>query len=283
MVTGASGLVGRHLTERLLREGFKVCAVYYAGTPRRAHENLQWVRCDLQQEPPETVDPASIDTLVHAAALQPTDTDSDEVCYRVNSRIDQQVFAYCARNPAMRIAYLSSIYIEKYPETGLAEHSLYLSGKLDSERQLERMKNPWAVFRISSPYGIYQRYRNVLKKFMENAMAGKELLVYGSGGRTQDFIAADDIADAILIYIQKNILPGIFNICSSSPVSMKELADIIAVRAPRSVAVRFAGQPDPQEQYRSDFDNSSARKTLGWAPRTSLEEGITDWFNYLQR
>ncbi len=282
MVTGASGLVGRHLTELLLRKNYAVDGIYFGEAPARRHEYLRWIRCNLQEDSLTGIDPATVHALVHAAALQPADSSPDETCYQANTRIDKRVFEFCSRNRDMPVVYLSSIYISQFPEAELEKHSRYLSGKRNSEKVLEQLGNPWGVFRISSPYGIYQRYRNVLKKFMENALAGKELLVFGSGERTQDFIAADDVAEALLLFLEKKMTSGIFNICSGKPVSMIELARLISSRAPHPVPVKLTGQPDPQDDYRAVFDNSGAREKLNWSPRMELDKGIAAWFTYLQ-
>ncbi len=283
LITGASGLVGRHLIDNLLNEDVHIYALYNSSLPELNHKNLSWLKCDLENEFIVGINVNQINAVIHCAALTPTDVLSDETCYKANSIFDAKVFDFCNTNWDIKIVYLSSIYIENYKEEELINYSRYLYGKWQSEQQLKKMKNNWASFRISSPYGIHQTYRNVLKKFIENAIKGKDLLVYGTGNRTQDFIAANDIAEAILMFLKTNLSKCVFNICSGKPVSMKELAAIVKNSSGINIAIINANKPDDQEDYRADFDNFSTQRVLKWHPKTSLQSGITEWLKFLKQ
>ena len=145
------------------------------------------------------------------------------------------------------------------------------------------MKNAWGSFRISSPYGIHQTYRNVFKVFMEKALNGEDLVIHGSGNRTQDFVSANDVAEAIQQFLESDITRGIYNICSAAPVSMKELAEKIQLGTGNRIGIKNSGQPDKQEDYRVNFSNTDTTASLGWRPRTTLQQGINDWFKFLKR
>jgi nucleoside-diphosphate-sugar epimerase len=283
LITGASGLVGRHLIDSLVNEEYRLYALYYLSEPSFTHENVTWIKCDLQTESLPVIRDKIIDVIVHCAALTPTTFISDESCYIANTVFDAKVLDFCNSNPDTAIIYLSSIYIEKYKTDELIEHSKYLYRKWQSEQQIFQLKNRSICLRISSPYGIHQMYRNVLKKFLENAVKGENIFIYGTGSRTQDFIAANDVAEAILLVIKNDLNNEILNICSSQPVSMKELATIVADVAENKIAVELANQPDAQEEYRADFNNTVARQKLNWYPATSLHIGIAEWYKFLKK
>lgn len=283
LITGASGLIGRHTIYCLLEKNTDhICALYNRTKPSLEHERITWIKADLTKEPVTGIKPDEITAVIHCAALSPTSVYSDELCAETNRNIDKHVFNFCEGNPSITIAYLSSIYLERYSEDQLAQDSQYLYQKRQSEQRLASMPNKWAAFRISSPYGIHQTYRNVFKRFMEKAMAGEDLLLHGTGSRTQDFIAADDVAAAILLFLTSNVT-GIFNVCSSKPVSMLELAETVRQNSPNPVKVVFSGEPDSQENYRVDFDNKETFTRLGWRPVISLQQGIQHWFSFLQQ
>lgn len=283
LITGASGLIGRHTIDLLLPGEYKLYAHYNSSSPGLTHEKLTWFKADLRASLPPGIIPEKLDAVIHCAALQPTSYNSDELCYNTNKLIDKTILDLCESDPAIKIAYLSSIYLERYSENELETNSKYLYQKRQSEIRLSGMKNPWASFRISSPYGIHQTYRNVFKVFMEKALKGEELVIHGSGSRTQDFVSANDVAEAIGHFLQSDLTKGIFNICSAEPVSMKELAEKIRLGSGNAMEIKNSGQPDKQEDYRVNFSNKNTAITLGWRPPTSLQQGINDWFKFLRQ
>jgi UDP-glucose 4-epimerase len=283
LITGASGLIGRHAIDLLLGGDNRIYAHYNSATPGLTDEKLTWFKADLRESLPPGIIPEKLDAVIHCAALQPTSYNSDELCYNTNKLIDKTILDLCENDPASKIAYLSSIYLERYPENELANNSKYLYQKRQTEIRLAGMKNPWASFRISSPYGIHQTYRNVFKIFMEKALNGEDLVIHGSGSRTQDFVAANDVAEAIRQFLPSDITKGIFNVCSAEPVSMKELAEKIRLGSGNDIGIKNSGQPDAQEDYRVNFSNKDTAITLGWRPHTSLQQGINDWFKFLRQ
>lgn len=283
LITGASGLIGRHMIDCLLEKSTDhIVGLCNRTKPQLDHERITWIQVDLTKEPVTGIKPEEITTVIHCAALSPTSVYSDELCADTNRNIDKHVLDFCEANPAITIAYLSSIYLERYTEEQLEQNSQYLYQKRQSEHRLAAMKNKWAAFRISSPYGIHQTYRNVFKRFMEKAMAGEDLLLHGTGSRTQDFIAADDVTAAILLFLYTNVI-GIFNVCSSQPVSMLDLAETVKQNSPNPIKIVFSGEPDSQENYRVNFDNSETFIRLGWKPAVSLQQGVQNWFSFLQQ
>lgn len=284
LITGASGLIGRHTIALLLKDSdVAISGLYNENLPAFSHDRVTWIKANLKGGTIPGVRSDDINAVIHCAALSPTSVYSDELCYEINKPVDKTVLDFCEANSNIRVIFLSSIYLERYTEDDLWLKSKYLYQKRQSEYRLMTMKNKWASLRISSPYGIHQTYRNVFKQFMEKALNGENLIVHGTGSRTQDFVAADDVAEAIHIILRGNTTNGIYNICSSEPVSMKQLAEIIASAADRPVEVLMSGKPDSQEDYRVNFDNSEAKARLGWTPHTSLKKGISSWFNYLKQ
>jgi nucleoside-diphosphate-sugar epimerase len=105
-------------------------------------------------------------------------------------------------------------------------------------------------------------------------MNGRDLLVYGSGNRTQDFTFASDVAEACWLAFDRNA-QGVFNITGGEPVTMKGLAEVVLECAGTSGSRIVVGSvPDPQDDYRGIFSIEKARREIGFEPRVTLKEGL---------
>lgn len=281
LVTGACGLVGSEIVEYLRTIGISVTAV-----GRQSKDGDQYICCDLESDDLRQHIPESYDYIIHAAACIPGKQYSDDECYEHNRRIDTNVFELAYTMQA-GVIYISSAVLYglsdpsvKTEESEVCFLSRYHRGKYESEEQLLNLMIPTYIFRIPSPYGYRQVNRNVLKIFIENAVARKDITYYGEGSRTMNFVHVHDIAAAVGQAVTRQQY-GIYNIASSKAVSMRELAAIVENTCSEVLgyhtAVIRAGQPDPQENVRFLLSIEKAKKNLDWRPEISLEDGIKDW------
>lgn len=290
LVTGATGFLGRYVVRRLVADGLSVHGVSRSGGDvdgltvdaldlTDGHAYLEWR------------DGKSFDAVVHLAAdipgrpaATPGDRDSDaERMLIANTAMTLHALAL-ADLPESHIIYASgaSVY-GSAPDTAPADEetppnpgNLYVAAKYVGE-VLCRQRTAGdglvsTVLRISSPCGPGQKRDTVMRTFIKSAIEGRDLIVYGDGRRTQDFIFAEDVAEAVLQALRRRA-EGVFNIASGVPVSMMQLAEaVLAVVGGKSRIV--PGPPDPQEDYRASISIAKARRELDWSPRVSLEEGL---------
>lgn len=284
LVTGGAGLIGTAVCRRLLDAGHQVIATYFHTAPPNLNPEIAWRQCDLSAA--EALEGVCVDAVAHcAAALPATFGDAEDVA-EVNRAIDASVLGMIERT-GVPLVYASgaSLYGGAEPAgagalteaTPLAPEGPYLAEKVWAEsrgRELaERIGSRFTALRINAPYGPGQRAQTVLVRFIDQAVAGRALRYYGEGTREQDFTYVDDVAAAFEAALAGP--GGVFNISGGHPVTMRELATLVAEAAgldPR--LVEAAGVPDPQEGRRARFDISAARRTLGWAPQVPLRAGI---------
>lgn len=113
----------------------------------------------------------------------------------------------------------------------------------------------------------------LLRKAHVAKQAGASILtLWGSGTPRREFLHVDDLADACLMLMEKEVGEGVYNIGSSADVTIRELAEIIMR------VVGFHGRPGfdsskPDGMPRKLLD-SSRMHALGWRPSLELEEGI---------
>jgi GDP-L-fucose synthase len=101
---------------------------------------------------------------------------------------------------------------------------------------------------------------------------GRDLVIWGTGSARREFLHVDDMADACVFLMEKNIADGIYNVGVGEDVTIRELVETI---------VRVVGYRGPLE-YDATKPDGTPRKlldmnrlhSLGWRARYSLEEGI---------
>lgn len=137
------------------------------------------------------------------------------------------------------------------------------------------------VVRIFNTYGprMNREDGRVVPNFIDQALKGQPLTVYGDGEQTRSFCYVLDEADGILKLLFSNE-PGPINIGNPDEFTMNEFAKItLELTAGKS---RIVYKPLPQDDPRQRKpDITLARAKLGWEPKVSLREGMRmtiDWF-----
>lgn len=289
LITGADGLIGKY-TVRLLSSFFTVLAV-----SRRAKEvvenGVSHACSDLSN--PDAVDKLfafRADVIVHLAAAIPQSLDDEHVAL-TNQLIDTNLFNL-AKASGASVVFCSSVSVyEGRPgpwieSMTLSPASAYARSKLLSEQLFSELNSGALSIRIGSPYGVCDSMRKgVLFHFVREALAGHALRLYGKGARTQDFVHAIDISNAILKVVQswgagKGLAQrGALNIASGSPISMRELAKLVLQAADNTNPLLFVEGQNDEDSYRSCISIAHSSHLIGWKPEISLADGV----NHLMR
>ncbi len=112
-----------------------------------------------------------------------------------------------------------------------------------------------------------------IRRFSEAAKHNlPEVVLWGTGAPLREFMHVDDLAEAIYHFLQTRENPEVVNVGYGSDITIKELAEKIAVAAGYQGKITWdATKPDGM--YRKLMDSTKAH-TLGWQPRIMLDEGI---------
>lgn len=140
---------------------------------------------------------------------------------------------------------------------------------------------------IGVPGNIYGPYDNfdlenahVIPALVRKFVEGKDVVVWGSGKPTRDFVYAGDVARGLLLAGEKYDQAEVVNLSSGRDHSVREVVDILVE------ATGFQGSMTwdatrPDGQIRRLFDVSKARTDLGFHATTSLRDGLVktvDWY-----
>lgn len=158
---------------------------------------------------------------------------------------------------------------------------------------------PVVLTNCSNNYGPYHFPEKLIPVVILNALAGKQIPVYGTGDNVRDWLYVEDHADALLTVLQRGQVGRSYNIGGENEVSNIDLVrKICAVLdemhptgAPHDQLITFVADR-PGHDLRYAIDPSRMREELGWRPSVTLEEGLRktvrwyldnqDWWRALQ-
>ncbi|WP_297062755.1 SDR family oxidoreductase [Thermococcus sp.] len=135
-------------------------------------------------------------------------------------------------------------------------------------------------FNVFGPRQGFNQYAGVISIFINRALAGEPLVIFGDGKQTRDFIYVKDIVRANLLVAESKRANGkVFNVATGRETTILELAMKIIEITGTTSSIVF-DKPRPGDIRRSVADISEIKK-LGFEPMFSLEEGLkktVEWY-----
>lgn len=159
---------------------------------------------------------------------------------------------------------------------------------------------PVVITNCSNNYGPYHFPEKLVPVVILNALAGKDLPIYGDGSNVRDWLYVEDHADALLTVIERGELGRSYNIGGENERTNLELVktlcailDDLRPKAEGSYADQITFVTDrPGHDARYAIDPTRIREELGWRPSVTIEEGMRrtvewyltneDWWRALQ-
>jgi nucleoside-diphosphate-sugar epimerase len=298
IVTGAAGFVGSHLSEHLLSQGDSVIGIdcltdYYdvAVKEERVQRLGDWdafrlCRDDLRSAPLKEL-LRGVDVVFHLAG-QPGVRPSwgKEFTSYVDSNVvaTQALLEAVREHPVWKLVYASSSSVygeaESYPtdETVCPRPvSPYGVTKLAGEHlcALYHAKSHTraVALRLFTVYGAGQRPDMAFSRLVAAAVRGTPFTLYGNGKQTRDFTFVGDVVQAFHL-AASSPWTGVANIGGGSRTSMNEVISIVEELAGPIDVVRLPVQRG--DVRHTAADTTVARRELGFAPRTTLAQGLAE-------
>ena len=137
--------------------------------------------------------------------------------------------------------------------------------------------------RFSNVYGPFSLHKraNAVPQFIKRCLSGEDIVIYGDGTQTRDFIYVEDLADCIhRATTTEGIAGEVFQVATGVETPILDLARLVQKVTGASNEIRFA-PPRAGEVYRSRADISKAGKLLRFRPAVPLDDGITrtaEWY-----
>ncbi len=281
-ILGANGQMGRAVIEYFVERGSNLeCCDKIGGAA--GTQRIDKVDLKKTGSIGRWLGKKRVSTIVHLASEIPSPTKDDDMkLLEANLRMHQEVFHYWQEKGCQLIfASGCNVYGTDGPIPWRESNEpnpedLYSVSKLVGESLFkvnDADESPLTVLRINAPYGFPQKRKTVVNIFMERALAGEDIELFGSGKRMQDFLHVRDVASAFWLAKAKR-MRGVFNIASGEVVTMKRLAELIVDCTHSRSKIVLSGKPDPKEEEKIGVDISRAKRELGFKPEYSLKEGL---------
>ncbi len=321
LVTGGSGFIGSHLTERLLQAGNQVTIVDDLSTGRSGnlsgvlgHPQLRLIHADLGD--PELVREVcqDVDVVYHLAAAvgvaliakHPIQTIHRNI-YPTQLLLDElRRIHLTGRTVSMFLASTSEVYGKNPKSVWCEEDDLvfgattkprwsYGASKAIDEflalacvRECQMNIVIGRFFNVSGPRQS-GAYGMVLPRFVEAAMAGKPLVVHDDGLQERCFAHVSDVVGAVMTLMETESSYGhIYNIGADQPISILEMAKRVVAIVNPAATIQFQSY---SQAYNEDFEDirrrvpdlARIRQAIGYAPTLFLDDIIRDVWNEMLR
>lgn len=295
LLTGATGFLGSHLLEGLLKSGFQVIVL------KRSTSNIWRIEHLMRQVKSYDVDVISlnevfsnnsIDIVIHLATLYRKFDNGSEVNEMVKSNISfpVELLEVGVRHGIKGFINTGTFFEYDCSITPINEEAkinpfnLYAKTKVAFETILATYSNQISIksLRLFTPYGEKDNNKlipNLIQKALLN-----EKIELSDGLQKLDFIYADDIVDAYLKSLnkmEKFNQPNykIYNIGSGTAVSVRDVVSIIEQQLGISIN-KVWGKPSPVDIPIAFASIKNAATELGWHPKHSIHQGIAKTISY---
>ena len=321
LVTGGAGFIGSHLTQRLLGAGRSVVVVDNLSTGQRSnlpdsHDRLTFVEADLSDvvaELGQDGELGAFDEIYHLAAAvgvklvmeRPAEAIETNVSLTADLLTAAMESGPGGKASTILIASSSEVYGKGaqevfseeddvvYGPTTVTRWSYAASKALDEHLALAHHRQsglPAVIVRFFNTVGPRQvgTYGMVLPRFVEAALAGETITVFGDGTQSRCFCDVRDVVSVLPeLMARTECLGRVFNVGSDEPITINELAEaVIKTTGSKSgiehVPYSSAYPVGFEDLRRRRPDLTRLRGAVGFEARVPLEKTIADLVETIQ-
>ena len=292
LITGGSGFIGSHIVEHYQDKAEEIRVLDNLRTGYRHNLNgLRHTFIEGSITDRELVRKAveGVDYIFHLAALVsvPESMAKPGECVDINVHGLLNVLEEASAARVKKLVFASSAAIygdnPSVPklETMLPEpKSPYAITKLDGEFYLGMFQQEGrletAAIRFFNVFGPRQdpkgAYAAAVPIFIEKALRGEDITIFGDGGQTRDFIYVKDIAGALSFAVETPGVTGVFNAGYDGQITINDLADGL-IQAADSASKVIHG-PERAGDVRHSRASADKLRAAGWLPMHTLKEGL---------
>lgn len=302
LVAGGAGFLGSHMCDKLISEGYRVIAIdnLSTGSTQNISHLLELntfnfeecdildgydVRCDL--------------IFNFACPASPPKYQADPInTMRVNFEGTMNLLGLAKINNAIFLqASTSEVYgdpeVHPQPEhyrgcvNPVGPRACYDEGKRISETLCYEFREQYnlntKIVRIFNTYGprMDPNDGRVISNFLNQALTGEQLTIYGDGTQTRSFTYVDDLIDGIYcLALQPHSIAGPVNLGSDFEYTINQIAAVVGkMFCELELESNYLPLPvDDPKQRRPEL--RVAQEILGWSANVSLEEGLQKTVKY---
>jgi len=297
IVTGGAGVIGRELLKLLADKNANVLSVDREPLPIREPSGIRHIKRDLASDDLDELIEFQPQFIFHLAATFERSAESPEfweanwhdnviASHRtislINAMKDLEIFIFASSY----LVYSPSLYLRPSPvadipclkeESLKAPRNLCGAAKLYTEKEIDFAREYCRPSLRAVNARIYRVYghgsKDIISRWIRAALSGEDINVYNRQNRF-DYIFAFDVAQGLLTIAQSSKVEGVINLGSGVSRSIQEVLDILCGLFP-GLEKRIKDMRDIEQPFEASCaDLAKLKELTGWAPPTSLEEGI---------
>lgn len=299
LLTGATGFLGSHLLEALLKQGYPVVILKRSTSNlwRIAHLAGQYKSYDVDTQPvSEVFNLEKIDVVIHMATLYRKFDNGSEVPDMLASNVifPTELLEVGVRKGIKGFINTGTFFeydcrIQPVNESApIKPFNFYAKTKLAFEEMLKTYSDKIIVntFRLFSPYGEKDNYK-LLPMIIQKGLKG-EVIEISEGLQKIDLIYVDDIVSAYINAV-KRILSSpnkseyeVFNLGSGVALSIRDVVSIVEQNIGGAFHKKW-GEASISDIPIAYADISKASEMLNWQPKYNAFTGITNTISYYKK
>ena len=272
LVTGGAGFVGYNLCKKLIGDGHEVISIDNYSTGKEVNEvdGVTYYHSDIAYGINKTI-LEGIEAVIHLAAsarIQPSF--SDPVLYARNNVIGTFYVCELCRELEIPLVFAgsSSHHSGKYknPYTftkDLSEETIHLYQKIfNLKASIARFYN------VYGPHQLEEDNATLIGIWDKAHREGNPFYIYGDGSKRRDFTHVEDIVNALILIIKKQVWGEIFELGRGNNFSVKEIVEMYGYS---NIIYKEDREGEAQDTL---CDLSLAKDLLGWEPTKNIEDWI---------
>ena len=324
LVTGGAGFIGSHICERLLKEGAEVVVLDDFSTGKidnlkKIKSLIKIIRGDILDDKAVKKATNGCDAIIHQAfPYGKSGMGLDNQYVRAGTEGTFNILREAVKSGVKKFIFAStaSVYgiVPKYPPIDEKYRTksflLYGSTKLCGENFCSTISDLYGLdttvlryFYVYGPrYSVFDH--SAMVNFINLALRGKPILIYGKGDQLRDYTYIEDVVEATILALKnESTKEKIYNISSGFNTSISDLAATIVrltnskseikaashtqyryidyCRIPIGITSKKDNQWIDERNYIADI--SLVKKELGYFPKISLEDGILKTVNWMSK
>ncbi|MCD6065603.1 MAG: UDP-glucose 4-epimerase [Bacteroidetes bacterium] len=296
LVTGGAGNVGSALVEKLIENPSNFVVIvddlstgFLSKLPTRFVDRWHFIKCNVNdlQDIGQVMIAHKFDFVFHFAAVVGVQRTQENPVSVLNDIEGIKNVLNLSKNSAVKRVFFSSSS-EVYGEPVILpqhEHTTPLNSRVPyavvknvgesfCKSYHQEYGLEYTIFRLFNTYGPNQSTDFVVARFLEAALKGMDITIYGDGSQTRTFTYVDDTVDTCLsCFYDNKVVNDVINIGNAKLCTILELAQLVIRITKSSSLIKHLPPLKEGDMTRRQPDNAKMLEILG-RDLVSLESGI---------